>query len=324
MLLWPRSPAFLRGNGSSGPVERHGRLSTAGGHLRSAAGHPVALRGVSLFWDDLQPRFSNCNVVRWLVRDWKIDILRIPIGTALAPGRTPPPDQIKRVFNLIDAAIEAGIYVIVDWHTHVPSTSEAVSCLSLLAAQYGDIPNLLYETWNEPLPQHSWGGCIKEHHMRVAAAVRKAAPGAVIIAGTRNYCQRVDEAAEDPLQTENVLYALHFYAASHREGLRRRAEAAIACGLPLIVSEWGTCESNGGGLIDLDESDRWWEFMEANRLSSACWAISDRDETSAALRPRAASGGNWGHRDLSGTGRYVRGKLRRAGRSSRREELPLN
>src|SRR6185312_8598882 len=51
-------------------------------------------------------------------------------------------------------------------------------------------------------------------------------------------------------------YVLHFYAATHGQWLRDRAQSVIATGLPLFVTEWGTCEATGGA-VDEAETRAW-------------------------------------------------------------------
>ena len=46
------------------------------------------------------------------------------------------------------------------------------------------------------------------------------------------------------------MYALHFYAATHEDDLRRALSAAVAGGLPVFVTEFGICEASSAGEID--------------------------------------------------------------------------
>lgn len=56
----------------------------------------------------------------------------------------------------------------------------------------------------------------------------------------------------------NVVYAVHFYAATHQQWLR--TEDAIAQGLPVIISEAGGSEASGMGANDYEEWQAWFDF----------------------------------------------------------------
>ncbi|CAJ1390472.1 unnamed protein product [Effrenium voratum] len=71
-----------------------------------------------------------------------------------------------------------------------------------------------------------------------------------------------------------------------------------------------TCEADGNGGLDLEEAQAWMEFLEANNISDADWAVNDKKESCSALQPGAATNGHWGPRDLTPSGRWVRHSLR--------------
>ncbi len=141
--------------------------------------------------------------------------------------------------------------------------------------------------------------------------IRREDPDNLVVAGTQTWSQDVDKAAADPLPLSNVPYTLHFYAGTHRQDLRDKASIALAKGAALFVTEWGTSEANGNGILDDKETRLWWAFMERNKLSYLNWSVADKAETSAALRPGASGKGGWPLRMLSPSGRSVRDHLRK-------------
>jgi len=86
---------------------------------------------------------------------------------------------------------------------------------------------------------------------------------------------------------------LHFYAQSHKEELRVKARAAMANGAAIFVTEWGTCNANGNGKVDVLETKKWLKFLEEYNISDANWAISDKSEACSALQPKASVRGHW-------------------------------
>jgi endoglucanase len=275
-------------------------------------GRAVTLRGVSLFWSQWKPEFFNRKLVSWLTRDWRINVIRLPVA-ATSPGYlTDPSRELAKATEVIDAAIACGIYAVVDWHGHEPHTEQALGFFEAVATRYPDSPNVLFELWNEPNSSLEWQSDIVPHHRALLAAIRQISPTAPIILGTPHFCTNLEDPALYPLDEENIAYALHFYAGTHRAGLRRRADAAIAAGLTLFASEWGLSEAAGCGVLDPVEGLRWTDFLNQRGISHIGWSICDKNEASAALRVGASPAGAWPRSDLSKSGRWMRDYLRRS------------
>ena len=292
-------------------VERHGQLRVEGNRIVDRSGEPVMLRGMSLFWSQWQGKYYNASAIRWLRDDWNVNVVRAAIAVHNDGYLKYPEREMKKVEAVIDAAIDLGIYVLVDWHAHQPETAAAGEFFAKIARKYGQHPNLIYETYNEPLREHDWSTVIKPYHMSVIQKIRAEDPDNLIVAGTQTWSQDVDKAALDPLPFPNVAYTLHFYAGTHRQELRDKAEAAMKNGAALFVTEWGTTDANGDGPIFPEETRRWFDFMERHKLSYLNWSIADKREGSAALLPGASTQGGWPARMLTPSGRLVREQLRR-------------
>ncbi|MGT2513969.1 glycoside hydrolase family 5 protein [Sphingomonas panni] len=294
------------------PVAAHGRLAVKGNRVVDAQGRPYAVHGMSLFWSQWQPRYYDPATVAWLVRDWRVTAVRAAIGAQQGGYDTQPEAETKRAEAVIDAAIAQGIYVVVDWHAHQPRADDAVRFFSHIATKYRGVPNLIYETYNEPLPEHGWAKVLKPYHAKVIGAIRAIDPGAFVVAGTRSWSQDVDEAAADPLPFANVAYTLHFYAATHKGELRAKAETAMQRGVALFVTEYGTTAANGDAPIDAKETQTWWDWCAKNGISYLNWSVANKDEASAILKPATQALSGWSEADLTESGRLVRGHLRAA------------
>lgn len=219
-----------------------------------------------------------------------------------------------KVCSLIDAAIELDMYVIVDWHILAdgnPQTyqTQAAEFFTYIASAYPEVPNILYEICNEPNGGVSWSGNIKPYAEEIIPLIRSYSPDAVIIVGTPTWSQDVDAAAEAPLAYDNIMYSLHFYAGTHKEWLRSKADTALRKGLPLFVTEWGTTDASGNGNVDTASSDEWLEYLEANSISWCNWSLCNKAEASALLLPSAGTSGAMPDSVLSVSGKYVKKKL---------------
>jgi endoglucanase len=292
------------------PVKRNGNLAISNGSVVNASEDPIQLKGMSLFWSQWQPQFYNKETMENLVEGWNIDLIRAAMAIEHEGYLKHPKREKKKVKDVIDAAIDLGIYVIVDWHDHHAEDhlAEAKSFFSEIAQEYGDHPNLIYEVYNEPLDV-SWSQVLKPYHEEVIASIRENDPDNIIILGTPTWSQRVDHAAEDPVDGDNLAYTLHFYAGTHRQELRSIAEAAMKKGLPLFVTEFGTTDANGDGPVYEKETAEWMEFMDLHKLSWANWSVADKDESSAALLPGTTPSGLNEEKNISNSGKLVKSYL---------------
>lgn len=328
----PSYPTVQNSNlfrGDSTIVEKFGQLRVDGNQIVDKNSNPVALHGMSLFWSQWMGKFYNFNCIEWLRDDWKCTVVRASMGIEPDGFLENPGIEKNKVLSVIDACIDLGIYVIVDWHDHNAHNhqEEAIEFFTEIAGLYGNTPNIIYEIYNEPT-QISWTGVIKPYAEAVIEKIREIDPDNIIIVGTSTWSQDVDVASMYPLEFDNIAYALHFYAATHKQQLRNKATTALNNGIALWVSEFGTCEATGDGLLDSAEVEIWMNFMEEKKLSWCNWSVADKVETAAALKPNASSTGNWSGDDLTESGSLIREKIRSLNDPSTTDvgsiDLPLN
>lgn len=306
------------------PVERHGRLSVHGKYILDQHGRHVQLRGMSLYWSQWAEgsHFYNSEVISHLAKDWNCSVVRAAMGVYETHLDAPPdgyivdPREADKVRTVVNAAIENGIYVIIDWHTHEIYKNEALEFFETMAREFGQHPNIIYEIFNEPGHRDivSWKDHIKPYATDIVNAIRSIDPHNLIIIGTPHWSQDVDVASEDPVSGINLVYALHFYAGdeAHRNTLRNKAQKALDNNVALFVSEWGTTTSDGGGidgLVFVRESDIWLNWLDRRKISWLNWSISIHPEASAALHAHASVRGGWMESDLKESGRYVKKRL---------------
>ena len=294
-------------------VEKYGQLRVQGNRIVDKNGAVVQLRGMSLYWSQWIPKYYTYNTVKWLRDDWKITVIRAAMGiNGSTDGYLVNPTAEKnKVIAVVDAAIQLGVYVIIDWHDHNAhnSRAQAQAFFAEMAQRYGNSPNVLYETWNEPL-NVPWATTIKPYHEAIISSIRRYDADNIIICGTRTWSQEVDEAALNPISGGNIAYTLHYYANSHGQWLRDRAQAALNRGVALFVTEYGTTDASGNGTVSETESRNWWTFLDNNRVGHANWSVADISESSAALVAGASANGGWTTSQIKQSGQIVRNELR--------------
>ncbi len=301
---------------SETPVGKHGQLRVQGTLLMDQHGNPVQLKGPSSMWLNWQsaPYAENKEGLRWMPDDWKASVVRAAMGITPANAYLQNPDKAKRqVKTIIENAIELGMYVIVDWHEEAANEhqEQAVGFFTELAQTYGQYPNLIYETFNEPVKQ-DWTTVLKPYHQAVITAVRDIDPDNLIVLGTGNWSQYVDQAATDPIRLPNIMYTLHFYSCSHGAFLRERGEYALARDLAIFVTEWGATHADGGrtGSLCLEEAQLWHDWMNKKGISWAAWKWDQCSDLSCFFNGRAPVSGGWPAEQLDGHGPFVRDRLR--------------
>lgn len=294
-------------------VEAYGQLSIAKNKIINQNNNPIQLRGMSLFWSQWMGQYYTAETVNWLKEDWNATVIRASMGVEDSGGYLSNPEVEKaKVFTVIDAAIAQGIYVIVDWHSHHAEDhlEEAKSFFAEVAQKYGDSPNIIYETYNEPLDDASWDTVLKPYHEAVLGEIRKYDPDNIVICGTRSWSQNVDEVVGNAINDVNVAYTLHYYAASHKQDLRDIAQIALDNNLAIFVTEYGTTEYTGDGFVDIEETKIWWQFLDDNKISWCNWSVANKDESASALQPNTNETGGWSVNQLTTSGNLVRTEMK--------------
>jgi len=308
--------AALAGN----PVDIHGRLRVVGNRIvGEKSGDTVQLTGMSLFWHLWMGQYYNPKTVDWLVDDWRCSIIRAAVGADDSKGGvfdTATLNGGRRLAQtVVDAATRRGIYTIIDWHSHyaIKHINDAKIFFDSMARKNGQNPGVIFEIFNEPWAnEYSWDS-IKSYSERIISVIRKHSPNLILV-GTRQWSRDVDEASLNPIVDSNVAYVLHFYAGSHRDTLLERGRTALNNGVALFVSEWGTSTEDGGRFTDRkvykEETDRWFAWMDSNKISSCNWAVQSENQSSAAIKHGGSKLFGWGDSDLTESGRYVRELIR--------------
>lgn len=314
------------------PYGLHGKLSVSGTHLIDEKGNPVQLRGVSLagiqhtnggsvaFKD-----YVNRASFQILRDEWGVNLIRIPVYTAengYCQGNQTSMDTT--IQNAVSIAKELGMYVIIDWHILSdgdPRTyqSQAVTFFQKYTSMYAGYGNVLYEICNEPNSGLGWAP-IKQYALSVIPQIRAYDKDAIIIVGTPNWSQlpnwnndvdvsnnpitNRDLGGNDNNLAKNVLYTMHFYAASHYDQIQGFYNNAISKGLPVFVTEFGICDETGNGRYDIANANKWMSMLDSNYTSYCCWSLCNKNESSAMFMSSCNKLNSWTNSDLNTTGAW--------------------
>lgn len=312
----PPAPSDPKG---TTPVSQHGQLSVKNGQLVDKSGKGYQLRGMSTHGLTWFPEFVNESAFKTLRDDWNTNVVRLAMyvdewgnGQCYMGNKS---GSLELLEKGVDICIKLDMYVIIDWHVLNPGdpskyTNEAKSFFETVSKRYAKYPNVIYEICNEPNGGASWSGNIKPYAEKIIPVIRKNAPNSVIIVGTPTWSQEIDKPLSDPLNYKNVMYAFHFYAATHA-GLRSNVENCVAQGLPVFVSEFGTCDASGGGANDFNETQKWLSYFDTQGISYCNWSICNKDETCSVLRPGTSANGNWSESNLTENGKWMRNWLKK-------------
>ena len=297
-----------------------GRLHVKGTKLVDKKGHEVQLRGVSTHGLSWYPQYVNDKCFAQLHDKWGANVVRLAMYTeeynGYCSGDAKNRSDLKKLIKKgVKLAKKHKMYVIVDWHILSDGNpnshkKEAKAFFREMSREFKGYNNVIYEICNEPNNGTSWKE-IKSYARSVISTIRKNDKKAVIVVGTPTWSQDVDQAAADPIKGDNIMYALHFYAATHKADLRNKMTAAISKGLPVFVTEYGICDASGNGAIDKKEADPWIQTMDEYGVSYIAWNLSNKQESSSIIKSSCPKVSGFKKSELSDEGKWLYHLLRK-------------
>jgi endoglucanase len=324
----------------AGPVSYYGKLKvrpTTPFIYGAKSNARVQIRGVSFGWSNTgweSESFYNRAAVEHMAKDWKAEAVRAAYGsTSIEFSNTDALANRARIETVVEAAIENDIFVIIDWHSHGAQneTRQAKDFFAYMAEKYGAYDNVIFEIYNEPT-RADWAA-IKDYSEQVIPVIRTHSENLILV-GTPNWSQMVQDAIGKKIKDVNLGYVLHFYAASHNvEFWRNNMNSAINDTMPIFITEYGTTNSDGGcspvaygdcptdhyNTHNTERSDAWHSYMDSKKISSIAWNINDKYEGSAFFGAVPIRGGgafdqsqpeNWADTSkMTESGKYVFKKL---------------
>ena len=279
---------------SGTPVAAHGRLKVKGANIVDKNGNKFQLIGMSthgLMWEDFSD-ITSISSLKVLRDDWGINAVRLAMYTEEYGGYTTGSSFAstakQKVITGVKNATDLGLYAVIDWHilkdgdprTH---QSEAVAFFTEMAKKYKNQTNIIYEICNEPNGGVTWSGGIKSYCNAVVKAIRKYDKNAVIVCGTGTWSQDIDQVLGSRINDDNCVYTLHFYANTHTDWLRNRVTDCFSKGLPILVTEFGTCDASGNGGFNAPQTRVWLSLLDQKMIGYFNWSACAKAETASAF-----------------------------------------
>ena len=245
--------------------------------IGSKTNNPMQVKGMSFFWSNWSTHmYSSTNVDR-MVDEFKCEMIRCPFGVDDNGNPYSPSDEAK-YREVIEEAIERDIYVIIDWHSHGAHNNVNAAKDFLDSSCFGKYDNVIFEVFNEPT-NIAW--TTVKYYAEQVIQDRKTYSAILYSSEPRRGHMNIDIAADNPINDKNVAYVIHFYAGTHSQYLRDKANYGLNKNITVFVSEWGSVNADGNGAINYNSTQEWLDWMDQNKLSWCNWAINDKDETSS-------------------------------------------
>lgn len=297
-----------------------GALHVEGTKLCDEDGKVVQLRGISTHGLSWYPQYINDKCFKELHDKWGANVVRLAMYTeeynGYCSGDANNRKELKKLIKKgVKLADKHDMYVIVDWHILSDSNPDihkkaAKAFFKDVSKQLKDYDNVIYEICNEPNGGTTWKE-IKSYAKSIISVIRANDKDAVIIVGTPTWSQDVDQAAASPIREDNIMYALHFYAGTHKAELRKKMTDAIKAGLPVFVSEFGICDASGSGAVNKTEANKWVSTMDKYDVSYVAWNLSNKGETSAVIKSSCQKKSGFKRSDLSESGKWLYDTMRK-------------
>ena len=292
-------------------------LHVDNGYLFNESDEIVQLKGVSTHSLCRSERLINEEAFKE-IHDWNVNVIRLSMYVEAQDGYTKSEYYREKNMELINNGVEYAtkndMYVIIDWHVlqdqdpnkYIEQSKEFFNTIS---TTYKDYTNVIYEICNEP--NHVSWESIKEYANTIIPIIRNNNQDAIIIVGTPTWSQDIDIAMQDPLSYDNILYAFHFYAASHKEDMQDKLIQCAKQHFPIFVSEYGITADTGSYPRDIDSANAWMDILDTYSISSCMWSYSKANEASAIFSSSSLKTSNFSEDDLTETGIWFKNMLKK-------------
>ena len=294
-------------------VRHHGALRVEATQLVNNAGEVVQLRGMSSHGLQWYPEYTNYRALV-TTKEYGANLFRAAMyADSNLNGYSQDEESATynkmMLYNTIENALAADMYVIADWHlledeNPLALIDKAIPFFDELSQFYADEPGVIYEICNEPNGSTTWED-VEAYANMVIPVIRKNAPDAIIIVGTPEYSGALHGTMASPLPYHNIMYSYHYYSGFVGNSFYETLEMAKAYGLPVFISEWGICSDPATGKMDYENAEAFIKYIKKNQLSWVNWSLSNKAEDYSAIKPEVTKISGWTYEDLTEGGKLI-------------------
>jgi hypothetical protein len=286
-------------------------LHVDGNKIKDPNGNVVVLRGIDLIdlghledWQggaiNMINRLTDKTDAQASSPGWYPKIIRIMVAPPDSVDNWPHPfnpnntDLYDLLRTVVDYCATKDMYCIIDWHyvantyDHVASTSEF---WTYMAPRFAGDNHVLFELFNEPINDidgdwifnsndtDDWLS-VRTDMQTWIDIVRTYAPNNLILVAGAFYSQVIGPAASYPLTEDNIVMVSHIYPGhwcdSYWSLSYQNQITTCATVYPVIMTEWGFSESNGGDLSGTitEYGQPLSDFRELHGIGNTAWVAS--------------------------------------------------
>jgi endoglucanase len=275
------------------------RVSVKGNQFM-AGGKPIIFHGMSSSDPEKLSRDQHWNKEYFdVMRSWGANLVRFPVHPAAWQklGK-------ERYIALLDEGIkfagDAGMYVIIDWHSignlktekfqsdmYNTTTKETMEFWNIMSKQYKDNTTVaFFELFNEPT---TYGGKLgdctwaewKQINEDMIKVIRQNGAETVPLVAGFNWAYDLTPVANDPVNAEGIGYVSHPYPMKRPKPWEEKWTADwgfAAKKYPVILTEIGFCGQDDRGAhvpVISDESygDAITRYTKENNISYVVWVF---------------------------------------------------
>ncbi|SFQ45410.1 endoglucanase [Lachnospiraceae bacterium XBB1006] len=315
-LIFGSAPVIAR---SSFSDAKKGALHVEGNGLVDANGKKVQLRGVSTHGLSWFPDYVNKKGFKDLHDKWGANVIRLAMYTeewgGYCSGDANNRKALKKLVKKgVEYATAAHMYAVIDWHILSDGNPKkhrkaAKAFFKMMSKEFKDYTNVIYELCNEPNGGTSWS-TIKSYAEDIIPVIRKNDKDAIIVVGTPTWSQEIDKALADPIKEDNILYTLHFYAATHKTDMRKNVKKVLAAGLPVFVTEFGISEANGNGKTNKKSAKKWIDLLDKYGVSYIAFSLANKAESTSLIKSSCQKHSGLTRSNLTSYGKWYYDLLR--------------
>lgn len=295
-------------------VNMNGVLKVAPGQLVNQSGAAIQLRGVSTNILTRNEKLYNKDTLRWLRDDWRIMAIRAAMSDVSSAEDFSKTQ--KKIDELVRAAIELGLYIIIEWRVVAQNDSlttldRAEEFFAPITQQFGMSPNIIYEISFEGADvAGAWRKDIKPYAQAIIPKIREQAPNNLIIVQGPPHEVLMNDVANASLNNfENILIGLRLTADHANPESLSNIQVAKDQGLGIFVTQISPTSNQGD--VDASRLGAWLEALGKLKVSWIAWSLLTGNEPGSLLLDSAGLKGGWNENDLTAFGKLFREKIQK-------------